>query len=234
VRKSFLLALALLSPILLAEDVSLSVTVLDAPTTLSQHAVPSSLPSPGWATFTCNYRYSEGAVFNGKCRIIIDSSSYDALPPSFTRPIFLSAGTHAWRCECSGDGFAPASGAPEEFEVGSAPAAHAPEERTLALQLIVDANESVAEAKESGLDTREAESYLKLAALALAQNDTTKAVAFASDARAVVRGAPPRSATFALESFSWIAPPAIAIAAITVVVASLYFFRSYVRKREGG
>ncbi|MEM3030743.1 MAG: hypothetical protein QXH27_03345 [Candidatus Micrarchaeia archaeon] len=232
--KSLLLALGMSVVLSSAEEVSFSVTVTDAPTTLFQQAVPSSLSSPGWVSLACGYRYEGGTVPNGRCSILVDSSSYDAAPPAFARSVFLSAGNHSWRCDCSADGFAPQSGQPQRIEVGSAQPSPSPEERALALQLVAEANDSVARARESGLDTEEAEGYVRLAALALAQNDTVRASSFAVSAKTVAAGAPPKSAVFVLESFSRVAAPAITIAALAIVIASLYFFRTYLRNREAG
>ncbi|MEM4389264.1 MAG: hypothetical protein QXG98_01200 [Candidatus Micrarchaeia archaeon] len=203
---------------------------VDVPTTLFQQAVPSSLPSPGWVSLTCSYRYAGGAVPGGKCDIVVDSSSYDVRSPSFTRSVFLSAGNHTWKCDCSADGFARQSGQPQRIEVGNAKPLPSPSQHALALRLIAEANDSIVRASRQGLDTEEAEGYVRLAVLALAQNDSERASAFAVSAKTAVAGAPPKSVAFALESFSQMAAPAITIAAVATVIASLYFFRTYLRK----
>jgi len=214
-------------------QVSFSVVVLNANTTLAQGAVPASLPGPGNASFTCNYRYSEGAVFNGKCVVVVDGNRLDAFPPSFSRSAFLSTGTHAWHCECSGTGFQEQAGSPVSFEVGSLPAAPSPspQEMQLALQVVVEANNSVAQASSKGLETSEAEGFLKLASLALAQNDTARASSFASTAKRLSSSAPPKSVLAFVNSLGWAAPVA-GFAALAIVFASFHFFRTYFRKKE--
>lgn len=118
-----IVALLFLSLCVVATNVSVSLTVVQRNTTLSQIASPSVGIIGQNTTFSCDYRFLGNSITGANCNITIDSITNNTIWDG-TNYIFsnnLSLGTHTWNCSCEKIDYQSQDGIEQSYTVATIP-----------------------------------------------------------------------------------------------------------------
>ena len=122
--------------------------------------------------FTCKYSDGNGeAVLNSTCQVVVDGRLSKAVPNGVSHLYgeLLSVGQHSWYCSCSAAGYEPKESDPRGITI-------LPPQSTESLKLeastaLRDAEQVLADARQSGADTGTAEAELAQAKAAFEKGD---------------------------------------------------------------
>ncbi|MFA6035750.1 MAG: hypothetical protein WC759_02215 [Candidatus Micrarchaeia archaeon] len=166
----------------LALDASMSLNVVAARASLDASTSYSSQQVFGTSTlFTCTYADTRGnSLQNTTCYLMMDGRTNRAVPAggSHTYGEVLSVGQHAWYCSCFAPGYEVKESDPRSLTILPAPVSDSAKLEVSGE--IEQASRALADAKQSGADTSDAEARLNAAKSALDKGDYRLANTLAS------------------------------------------------------